>query len=414
MVAGRLNLLPPWRVFVFSRHGSAGFYLLRKGLHKMDRNLTFWADEGDSRELTFADNRNVSRCWCDPSLFSDVVGVDFGGGEMHCYSSAQNRLWRVPVTSAMQEILGFQSQTLVVAESAHLATPRTKTSLAQPFTADDLLDLYARSAAREIIIKLFPHYHSGIRARAWAASRFPGLQSAQKADAADAMALALYVLHCNAVSLANPPVSFSRDTKRDYGKAVRQYSSIALNAERTSGYAGHYFPKLIKLGCDIYHRRGKSIGEKACHSIASLIATEVNGVPFLFARNGRVLGVHSWWRHVARMTPFHHHGGLARSNLMRHSFRPFLRKFGKRHGVPMGAGSKVYPFGEHDDRQATVRTRAMRCFRDTIKDCYRVGVDVAVQQRFEMIDPVQTPWSEVAGGQCEYRIMPGGAVPAGG
>jgi len=365
----------------------------------MDRNLTFWADDGDCRGAAVAHSRNVSRCWCDPSSFTDVVGVDFGRGEMHCYSSARAVAWKVPAAVAMQEILSFPRGTLVVAEPAHMATPRTKKSLAQPFTADQLLDLYARAAALQITIKLFSHYHSGTRARAWAASRFPGVQSSKKADAADAMALALYVLHENAISLANPPADFSRNPLRDYGKAVRQYSSIALNAERTSRYEGRYFPKLVELGCDIYQRRGKRIGKMACHSIASLIATEVDGVAFMFVRNGRPLGVDNWWRHVARMTPFHHRGGLARSNLMRHSFRPFLRKYGKRHGVSMGNGSKVCPFGEHDDRQASIRTRAMKSFRDTVKDCYRVGVDVAVQNGFQMLDPVQTPWSEVADGR---------------
>jgi hypothetical protein len=365
----------------------------------MDRNLTFWADDREPLAAAVSCNGNVSRCWCDPSSFSDVVGVDFGGGEMHCYSSARNMSWKVPVAEAMQEILSLPRGTLVVTESAHMATPRTKKSLAQPFTAHQLLDLYAEAAAIEITIKLFPHYHSGTRARSWAASRFPGLQSSKKADAADAMALALYVRHCNAVSLANPPAAFSRDPKRDYGKAVREYSSIALNAERTSGYEGGYFPKLIELGTDIYQRRGKRIGKMACHSIASLIATEVDGVAFMFVRNGRPLGVNDWWRHVARMTPFHHRGGLARSNLMRHSFRQFLRKYGKRHGVFMGNGLKVCPFGEHDDRQAFMRTRAMKSFRDTVKDCYRVGVDVAVDNGFQMLDPVQTRWSEVADGR---------------
>jgi hypothetical protein len=365
----------------------------------MDRNLTFWADDSDVQALACIDNFNVSRCWCDPSAFDDVVGVDFGCGEMHCYSSANNRAWKVPVAEAMQEILSFPSCTLLVSEWAHMATPRTSKSLAQPFTAGELLELYAAANDRRITIKLFSHYHSGARARSWAAARFPSLQSAQKGDDADAMALALYVRHRNAVSLANPPSAFSRNPKRDYGKAVRQYSSIALNAERTSNYSGRYFRHVVALGGEIYRRRGKRIGDKACHSIASLICTEVNSSPCLFVRNGRAPGVEMWWRHVARMTPFHHRGGIARSNLMRHAFRPFLRKFGKRHGVSMGAGAKIFPFGEHDDGQSLTRTSAIKVFRDTVKDCYRVGVDVAVKQGFQMIDPVETPWSEVAHGR---------------
>jgi hypothetical protein len=377
----------------------AGFNLISKGLHGVNRNLTFWADDSELRAAACIDYRNVSRCWCDPAAFDDVVGVDFGCGEMHCYSSTNNRSWKVPVADAMQEILGFPPSTLLVSEWAHMAPPRTTRSLAQPFTAEELLDLYAGASARGITIKLFSHYHSGTRARSWAAARFPGLQSVQKGDQADAMALALYVRHRNAVSLANPPAAFSRDSSRDYGKAVREYASIALNAERTTNYVGRHFPHVIQLGSDVFRRRGKRIGEKACHSIASLIVTEADGLPLMFVRNGRPPGVEMWWRHVARMTPFHHKGGLARSNLMWHAFRPFLRKFGKRHGVAMGVGAKVFPFGEHDESQDSIRKLAMKDFRDTAKDCYRVGLAIAVKRGFQMIDPVQTPWSEVTHGR---------------
>jgi hypothetical protein len=364
----------------------------------MGRNLTFWADATDAPTIQPVSACIVSRCWCDPSLFDDVVGVDFGSREMHIYSSANGLGWKVPASCAIDAILGLQPRTLLVGEWAHLATPRTSRSLAQPFAAAELLDLYPAAKARGITFKLFPHFHSGT-ARSWAAARFPGLQSAQKSDSADAMALALYVMHCNGVSLADPPRSFCRDPKRDYGKAVREYSSIALNAERTVDYAGHFFQHVIELGREIHRKRGKRIGDKACHSIASLIATEANGSPFMFVMNGRAPGVETWWRHVAMMTPFHYRGGVARSNLMRHAFRPFLRRFGKRNGVIMGTGAKVVPFGEHDHSQAMTRTKAMKEFRDCVKDCYRVGVDVAVQRGFQMINPVQTPWNEVTDGR---------------
>jgi hypothetical protein len=221
------------------------------------------------------------------------------------------------------------------------------------------------------------------------------MQSYEKGDAADAMALALYVMNCNAVSMADPPTSFARDPKREYGNAVREYSSVALNAERTSNYDGRYFPHVVDLGMEISRRRGKRIGDKACHSIASLIATEVGGSPFMFARNGVPPGVEMWWRHVARMTPFHHRGGLARSNLMRHAFRPFLRRVGQRRGVIMGTGSKIFPFGEHDSGQSAIRTWAMKDFRDCAKECYRVGVRVAKDKGFQLIDPVMTPFSGI-------------------
>jgi hypothetical protein len=312
---------------------------------------------------------------------------------MHLYSSTCGRSWDVDSSSARGELLGLSGGTLVVAESAHLAVARTRRSLAQPFSADDLLDLYSAAKSAGITIKLFPHYHSGKRAREWAAARFPEIQPSKKTDAADAMALALYVVNCNEVSLADPPLSFARCPKRDFGKAVREYSSVALNAERTTGYAGRHMPSVVELGLGIYRARGRSIGEIACYSIASLIVTDVDAVPMVFVMNGSPPGVETWSRNVALMTPFHHDGGVARSNLMKHSFKPFLWRFGDRSGVAMGPKKgKLTPFGHHDDAQSATRTRAMKLFRDTIKACYRKGVEIATERGFAKLDPVAVPW----------------------
>lgn len=358
----------------------------------MSRNLTFWSDDTGGFPVSSRLEYETSRTWVDPKSFVDVVGIDFGSGDMHLHSWATGRAWKVPASFAIAEILSLQRGTLACVEWAHMAVPRTRRSLAQPFTADDLLKCYIDAKAAGITIKLLPHYHSGIRVRAWAAANFPDLHSAEKSDAADAAAIARYVSTCNGISLADPPKSFARDPKRDYGKAVREYSSIALNAERTTKYRGMFFPHLIELGIEIYRRGGRRIGPTACHSIASLIATEVSGSPVMFVRNSSPPGVETWWRHVARMTPFHHKGGLARSNLMRHSFRPFIRKFGQREGVSMGSGTKLIPFGDHDEQQAMIRTRAMKSYRDTAKACYRSGVGIAASRGFGTLDPLKTPF----------------------
>lgn len=358
----------------------------------MTRNLTLWSDESvvAARASFHADS--VARCWCDPRAFSDVVGLDFGSGRMHLYSTATGRAWDVDAASAKNQILSLPRNTLVIAEPAHLATPRTRKSLAQPFTSGDLLDIYRSAASAEITLKMFPHYHTGTRARAWVSAKFPELNLGEKTDAGDAMSLALYVVHCNGVSLANPPASFAVHPLRQYGMAVRQYSNIALNAERTNEYSGLYMKAVIQLGDEIFRRRGKRIGKTGCYSIASVIVTEIDAEPLMFAlSNGSILGVSSWWRYVARMTPFHHRGGIARSNLMRHAFPPFLRKVGRRENVNMGTKKEFVPFGAHDDQQAATRTRAMKEFRGVVKDCYRVGVKAAVRLGYRKFDPVANP-----------------------
>ncbi len=84
---------------------------------------------------------------------------------------------------------------------------------------------------------------------------------------------------------------------------------------------------------------------------------------------------------------------------MRHAFRPFLRRFGNRVGVSMGTKNKMVAFSDHDDSQAATRTKSMKAFRDTLKDCYRVGVEIAIGRGFAKLDPVATPCSEVTHGR---------------
>lgn len=373
-----------------------------KDYFAVSRNLTFWSDDFSGSAIANRVAGDVSRCWCDPSAFSDVVGVDFGKGEMHLYSVRSGLAWKVPAASAMSEILGLSQGTLVVGERAHLATKRTAKSLAQPFTESQLSSLYRDAKAAGITIKLFPHHHTGTRARAWVAARSAGAHSSEKTDENDAKSIAIYVSTCNAISLADPPQSFGVDLRREYGKAVREYSLIALNAERTDEYKGRFFPNVVALGHEIERKHGKRLGRPACISIASMIATEVNGSPSMFVRGLRPPGVEFWWRYVARMTPFHHRGGIARSNLMRHSFRPFLRRFGRQHGVKMSAGVKIITFGDHDDRQQATRTAAMKAYRDMAKACYRHGVNMCAERGFGTLDPTETRWSAVVHGERLY------------
>lgn len=354
----------------------------------MDANLTFGFADERSRQSSLLTAGSVARSWCDPSAFSEVVGIDFGKGEMHLHSLSTGRNEKVSAETCVQRLMRLDRGTLAVCEPAHLAVPRTARSLAQPLTADELLALYEGLRRRGVTLKLFPHSHTGTRASSWAAANFPGIASGEKTDANDAMAIALYVRHCNGVSLADPPMSFARCSKRDYGIAVAGYANIVLNAERTTEYKGKFFPEVVKLGHAICRKVGRRLKPLATISIASLIATEIDGVPVMFVRNGRPAGAWLWARHVMRMTPFHHRAGIARSNVMRHSFRPYLKRHGRMLGVDLGKGSKCIPFGQHDQRQTEARADAMRAFRNAILEAYRRGVEIAEARGFEKFDPM--------------------------
>jgi hypothetical protein len=223
---------------------------------------------------------------------------------------------------------------------------------------------------------------------AWASHAVPELYGAKKTDSNDAMAIALYVKHCNGVSLANPPESFARCARREYGRAVVQRANIVLNAERNGEYQGKTFRHVIDLGIAIRKKIHGRLGNIACCSIAALIATEVDGNPCMYVRDCNVPGASFWLRHVARMTPWHHRAGICRSNLMRHAWRPFFKKYALRHNVSVGTKTKYVPFGHHDGAQRAMRTEAMRAFRHAVRDAYRAGVEIAKSRGFRPLDPM--------------------------
>lgn len=353
----------------------------------MEANLTFGFDDRQAESTAVMDSGCTARPWCNPSDHADVVGVDFGKGEMHLYWCSSGRKKKVGAASALHALLGIAPGTLLTGEWAHLAVARTKRSLAQPFEADELLRLYASLRSRGVTLKLFPHAHSGTRAMAWAAHAVPELYGAKKTDANDAMAIALYVKHCNGVSLADPPKSFARCGRRDYGRAVVQHANIVLNAERNGGYLGKTFRHVVELGIAIQKKIHRRLGKIACCSIAALIATEVDGSPRMYARDGKAPGASFWLRHVARMTPWHHRAGICRSNLMRHAWRPFFRAYALRRNVSVGGKNKYVPFGQHDAAQLAMRTEAMRAFRHAVRDAYRAGVEIATKRGFQPLDP---------------------------
>ena len=354
----------------------------------MELNLSFWPEHEAATCVTCIQPECVARPWCDPARHIDVVGVDFGKGKVHAYWCSTGRKKKAEASSARHLLLSLPEGTLVVGEWAHLAVPRKRTSLAQPFTAEELLHLYAGLRSRGVTLKLFPHAHSGTRAMGWAACHFNELAGAKKTDANDAMAIALYVKHCNGVSLANPPQSFAICNRRNYGLAVAKQANIVLNAERSGGYRGKTFRHIINLSVAIGRKANPAFGRIALVSIAALIATEIKGKPCIYVRDGKPPGAWLWARHVARMTPFHHYAGIARSNLMRHTFRPFFKAYARDRGVVVGVGPGYFPFGQHSQEQRAIRTEAMRAFRRAVIDAYRLGVEIALQRGFQKLDVV--------------------------
>jgi len=324
---------------------------------------------------------STSRSWCDPSQYSEVVGIDFGCNSVHYYMARSKRKGKMAFSELVPWLAQLPSETLVLCESAHLGVPQTQGSLAQPFTADQLLDLYQRLRSRGVTLKLAPHAHTGRRMRRWVAHNFPELmRTAEKTDAADALALAVYVDRCNDISLANSYTSFDRSPLRDFGREVTRRSNNVLNAERTVEYRGDFHPLIIKLARKV-KQRGGFPSLKVVVSVASTLFCEDNGKLLEFTHRGQRPGKWSWMRHIVRMTPWHHRGGVARSNHMWHTFRPYFQRRAKRLGLSVKSGGAYKQFALHNSDEKAARTLAMKSYREMllrarelcIKEASRMG-----------------------------------------
>jgi len=330
----------------------------------------------------------TARVWCDPSLYDEIIGVDFGANAVHFYMFRSGQRGCMDFASFIPWLLRLPSNILLLCEWAHLAVPQTSKSLAQPYTQSELHEIYMLCRKRGITLKLAPHAHTGTRMRLWVSSRHPELiKDSKKTDAADAMALAIFVAECNEVSLANPPDTFGVSSRRAYGREVTRRSNVVLNAERTAEYHGKFFPLLMKLARKVKDLSGCKL--KVAATVVSTLACEDEGQLYLFTHCGEIPGRWFWMRDVLRMSPWHHRGGTGRSNLMWHAYRPFMARFATKHGVALKVGNKYKPFACLSEKERAVRTASLRAFRQMLLKAREVCLQKAIKAdagRMELTD----------------------------
>lgn len=314
-------------------------------------------------------DKNVAREWCDPSAFTEVVGVDFGSCQVHFYNARSRKSGSIPVQQLESWLAQLPRGTLVVCEWAHLAVPQTEKSLAQPFTAGKLQAIYKTLEDRGVVLMLAPHGHSR-RMRESVSAAYPELiANSEKSDAFDAIALAIFVDEFNEISLAAPPRSFARSASREYGRKVRDASNTVLNAERTTDYRGKHFPLLVAVAVKVSKKGGRLVNKKVALSLASTLAIENSSGVMMFTHQGKIPGLGFWKRHVLMMTPWHHRGGIGRSNLMWHAFRPWVVGYARRvHGVSLKIGNKYKKVAHMSDKEKQARTAGLNVLRNRLRD----------------------------------------------
>lgn len=334
----------------------------------------------------------TARSWCDPGLYDEVIGLDFGDVHAHYFMAESGKHGRLAVRALLSWLLALPARTLVVCEWAHLAVPQTRKSLAQPYSADELVCLYRGLEQRGVKLMLAPHQHTGKRMRSWAAKHHAQIVGdGAKSDIADAASIALYVKHCNGLSLANPPTSFGVSLRRAFGRSVRALANDVLNAERSCqpSYSGIHFSTLAEISRVVRSRCGQPLTIPLAMAVVSTIAHEDEHGLRLFTHRGQLPGRELWMRHVIRMSPFHHASGVARSNIVHHCFRHWLVNHCRRRGMELKPNGKWRDFGTLSGKEHDIRSSAWKLFRAHLLNARQKCLDECQRRgagHFELTD----------------------------
>lgn len=352
---------------------------VQKLFAELERDSLDCAAERIAVDLAGYDPRKT---WCDPSLFAEIVGVDFGGGSMylHFLNTGVDKGPLDPI-DGLSILSTLPSGTLVVAEAAHIATPQTERSLSQPFTGEQLISLYSAIEDSGSVLRVFPHQHSR-KAREWAAVNAPSgfVERDKSNDANDAKALAYYVAKCNGISLRKPSDSFDVADSRRYGSLVRRISNVALAAIKVDRHTGTKFPLLSQFGTRLVNSLDRSCGfvsDKVAVSIVALVACERDAQLFRFLYKGRVPGFHFWKDNVMKFTAFHHKAGIARANLCRDRFRPYLAEFAAARDVRVKDGARYMRHADLPVNAHNIRQQAWAQVRRDVRAAYRLSVEMS-------------------------------------
>jgi len=272
---------------------------------------------------------------------------------------------------------------VVVAEKAHLGAERTQFSLSQPYTRDQLGDLYDRFEANQMELWLFPQRSTP---RACAYSGLP------KSDMNDPKSIYLLLKDFPEISMAKPPKNFDPSPKLKeqwlYKRLTGHYVNVAraespkyyhdacskyLRDNRTMDYLfvnlsdrgrnlfglTYYTStgnlKIAKEAKDTkYHKAGEwrydnSSGTVNMQALYAVCATLIDPEGNIRVRphTGEMAG----WQYISNgvfcMSPFHHRGDVARSNLYWHLLKNWIISTVKReHGVILKGKSRGGYFDE--------------------------------------------------------------------
>lgn len=329
-----------------------------------------------------------------------IFTADFGGNAWTVYDS-QNDNYLELSSKDFLDGHWLRPQSLLVVEKAHLGTPRTKLSLAQPYTESELLSFYQLAKQKNVDVKLFPQ---GLTPKA----RARYVESKKKTDKEDCRALHAMVVNESYVKLMNPPKSFQPSSSREAGWQFKDDTNAILNVARRFDYKApdDAISQFIEENIEAIAKRlsptalevfsmseddrlengsfGQAKYKPRMSKLYTLAAMYLNpdGTFRVRADTGERPGIEWLKKHVIGNSPFHFKGGIARSNLHWHGFRNYaIARMGTRKKVETSNGKAKYQvvnYYDFDAQQNEEFRKHRREFFKAVSECLQVMRDLMV------------------------------------
>jgi hypothetical protein len=305
--------------------------------------------------------------------------LDFGGRNKAVYMTEDGKTTE---TITWEEVLNLPSELnagdKIIVEKAHMMCPKEQ-SLAQPFNANELLQFYQDCKTNMIDLRFFPEKQTPVAVAHYGKMHPGDAEKIKKMDSDELSALAIYGYINDPrtnLTLGKPPRGFTPKKEvlrrqvlgcpegiKEEGWYFKKRLNETLNFARKDGYdldgdrgdvntqwilanINAIRAELIKkfdevtvdtifnFKCYTKKYKGHAAGELSPSKLKNnmgllytVLATlrDIDGELMLRQSTGRFMSVNHIHRYVMCMSPNHHKGGIARSNIMWHGFRNHLR-----------------------------------------------------------------------------------------
>ena len=255
--------------------------------------------------------------------------LDCGRNTSTLYDSLKDETITITHAEVLNLPERLEANSLLVSEKAHIGVPRTKRSKAQPFTADQLLDLYSRFESNGITLRLFPEMSTP------RACSYSGLE---KSDLNDPKSLFILLRDYPNTSLMKPRESFEPTPLREemWQFIVNNLEFIANNLSETAkecfNLTDEHKYKHERYKDELtYPFKPNSIKKMQIYTVLCTLIDD-DGNERLRQSTNELAGWQFVKQGVFGFTPFHRRGGTARSNLIFHGLMSYVNQTGKEAG----------------------------------------------------------------------------------